>query len=141
MRKPKAKRRALTVRQPWAWAIVEGLKRVENRPKRTHLRERIYIHAGRLADPKSVEHCRRLCAKAGVKMPDPKTLITRALIGTVTIYDCVPPFRNAWAFGPWCWLLEKPRKLARPIPMSGALGFWTPNRSARTRKLKTRKSK
>ena len=30
--------KALSVRQPWAWAIVEGLKPVENRKRRTTYR-------------------------------------------------------------------------------------------------------
>ena len=37
---------ALSVRQPWAWLIVSGLKDVENRPRRTHYRGSLLIHAG-----------------------------------------------------------------------------------------------
>lgn len=38
--------RALTVRQPWAWAIVHGTKRVENRTQRWAYRGPLAIHAG-----------------------------------------------------------------------------------------------
>ena len=38
--------KALTVRQPWAWAIVHAGKRIENRTRRTNFRGRFYIHAG-----------------------------------------------------------------------------------------------
>jgi len=41
--------RALTLRQPWAWAIVHGQKRIENRPWkpwRDIIGQRIAIHAG-----------------------------------------------------------------------------------------------
>ena len=38
---------ALTVRQPWAWAIVHGPKRVENRTRPTSQPGCILIHAGR----------------------------------------------------------------------------------------------
>src|SRR5207302_502261 len=38
--------KALTVRQPWAWAIVQGKKDVENRSWRTDHRGMVAIHAG-----------------------------------------------------------------------------------------------
>lgn len=37
--------KALSVKQPWAWAIMRAGKTIENRPRRTHLRETIAIHA------------------------------------------------------------------------------------------------
>jgi hypothetical protein len=38
--------RALTVRQPWAWAIAQGIKTVENRTWTTKYRGLLAIHAG-----------------------------------------------------------------------------------------------
>lgn len=38
--------RAVTVRQPWAWAIARGLKVIENRTKPQPYRGRLLIHAG-----------------------------------------------------------------------------------------------
>ena len=38
--------RALTVRQPWAWALIEGYKDIENRSWRTNMRGWILLHAG-----------------------------------------------------------------------------------------------
>ena len=38
--------RALTLRQPWAWMVVFGGKRIENRVWNTHLRGEFLIHAG-----------------------------------------------------------------------------------------------
>lgn len=37
--------RAITVQQPWAWAIAEGHKRVENRSQNVRYRGEIAIHA------------------------------------------------------------------------------------------------
>lgn len=37
--------KALTVRHPWAWAIIHGGKLIENRTARTHWRGPIAIHA------------------------------------------------------------------------------------------------
>jgi hypothetical protein len=38
--------KALTVQQPWAWAIVQGFKDVENRTTMWHYRGPLAIHAG-----------------------------------------------------------------------------------------------
>jgi hypothetical protein len=43
--------RVVTIRQPWAWAIVYGGKDVENRRWRTSYRGPLLIHAGQNADP------------------------------------------------------------------------------------------
>jgi hypothetical protein len=39
--------KALSVCQPWAWAIVSGLKTVENRSRPTRHRGLLVIHASR----------------------------------------------------------------------------------------------
>jgi hypothetical protein len=38
--------KALSIRQPWAWLIVHGVKDVENRTWRTNFRGRFLVHAG-----------------------------------------------------------------------------------------------
>ena len=43
--------KALSVRQPWAWAIVAGWKPIENRTWATDYRGPLLIHAGRREDP------------------------------------------------------------------------------------------
>src|SRR5215472_1457845 len=50
--------KALSVRQPWAWLIVNGYKPVENRNWLTKFRGRLLIHAGQRFDPKGVEAAR-----------------------------------------------------------------------------------
>ena len=37
--------KVLSVKQPWAYLLVSGIKDIENRPRRTHFRGRILIHA------------------------------------------------------------------------------------------------
>ena len=39
--------KALSIRQPWAWLIVNGHKDIENRQWRTHFRGKIYVHAAK----------------------------------------------------------------------------------------------
>jgi ASCH domain len=45
----------LTVRQPWAWAIIHGGKDVENRSWRTKYRGPLLIHAGSAFEPDGYE--------------------------------------------------------------------------------------
>ena len=42
--------KALTVKHPWAWAIIHGGKDVENRPRPTKYRGLLHIHAGKAMD-------------------------------------------------------------------------------------------
>lgn len=39
--------KAFTIYQPYAYAIVAGLKGYETRPRRTHIRGRVAVHAGK----------------------------------------------------------------------------------------------
>lgn len=39
--------KALSIRQPWAWLIVNGYKSIENRTWNTRIRGTILIHAGK----------------------------------------------------------------------------------------------
>lgn len=38
---------ALSIRQPWAWLIINGGKDIENRDWPTKFRSRILVHAGK----------------------------------------------------------------------------------------------
>ena len=117
--------KALTVRQPWAWAIISGRKRVENRSWSTRVRGRIAIHssqqperdwrrlAGMLEDAATWNACR--------ESPN------GAILGTVELVDCVGESDDyAFVGGPvYGFLLANPRPLRRPIPVRGRRRFWT----------------
>jgi hypothetical protein len=106
--------RAISIRQPWAQAILHRGKNVENRPMRTHYRGRILIQASL-----KVERDEALKLKL-----DPDELPTGAIVGCVEIVDCVQNAKSKWAErGQWHWLLRNPRILTKPIPLKGKLGF------------------
>jgi hypothetical protein len=108
------KQRAISIRQPWAYAVLHLGKDVENRSRETHYRGRILIQAGL-----RVERDEALKLKL-----DPDELPTGAIVGSVDIVDCVRNSKSKWAIrGQWHWVLENPRHLAKPIPFKGALGF------------------
>src|SRR6202161_3174427 len=110
--------RALSIRQPWAWAIVEGLKPVENRSWPTNYRGPLLIHAGLRED-----HLGWLALdRMGIDFPD--DVQTGGIIGGVDLVDCVRGYDSPWAIdGCWHWVLDAARSL--PFrPMRGQLGIF-----------------
>jgi hypothetical protein len=123
----------LTVRQPWAWAIVSGAKDVENRSWKTEYRGPIIIHA---SATKAVVN--RLIKSGGSALPA-MTFTYGSLIGIVDLVDVVPLSEeletNPWAWGPYCWRISNPRRFTEPIPGKGKLKLYTlpPTMSPRIR--------
>lgn len=138
--------RILTVRQPWAWAIIHGGKDVENRVRNIagDYRGPVAIHAAKVNDVEAWAAMGRTnLAAYGRAMSVPESLIGGAIIGVVDIVD-VHVARPAasgrlvdWAehtkpgelCSPWAeWdvhhlVLANPRALDEPIPYKGALGL------------------
>ena len=131
--------KCLSVRQPWAWAILHAGKDVENRTWPTKFRGRILIHAGLNRDrcvfgydqsPSMtlVEEFLESDLQTELKFGE---LPTGAIIGSVEIFDCIPAAEcsSKWAeVSPdrpsYCWLLEDARAFAEPIPYKGRLGLF-----------------
>lgn len=94
-----SKMRALSVRQPYAELILSGKKKIEYRSRRTHIRGRVYIYAGKMpGDPDDF-------ADLGL---EPGDLPAGFLVGTVEIVDC------SGGDGDFEWHLRKPERLPRP---------------------------
>ena len=142
--------RAITVRQPWAWAIIHGGKDVENRTRNIAgaYRGPVAIHAGLAFD----EHMPRDLAPEIVELFTARRHYPRgAIIGVVDlvdIHECrshrgdsdVPDcVRSGTPLATTCssWaefrrgetvhhlVLANPRPLVEPIPWRGQLGLWT----------------
>ncbi len=122
---------ALSVRQPWAWAIVAGHKTIENRSKAS-------IRAGRM-------DCRRIAIHAaiglkrdeyswavwrldrhGVRCPRADELVRGAIIGAVDVVAIVSESESEWFGGQMGLVLENPA-MCDPVPSLGELGYfqWT----------------
>lgn len=145
--------RILTVRQPWAWAIIHGGKDVENRVRNIagDWRGKIAIHVGLQVEGSPLD--RRVAEAAGalsrakspamqhvvsqIGMPDlpgwkvPPFYGNRgAIIGVVDLVD-VHHLDSAACYddteyaedGMYHLILKNPRPLAEPIPYRGALGL------------------
>ena len=120
---------ALTVLQPWAWAIAEGVKTIENRLWRTNYRGPIYIHAGRKLLPAQLYACGATLKASGSirELPEFESLPRGVLIAVVDIVDCGRFDDDPWAIratGMWHFRLANVRLLPEPIPKRGQQGLW-----------------
>lgn len=123
---------ALSVRQPWAWLIVNGLKDVENRTWPTCFRGRVLIHAGKTMTKAEYEAC--VLFIAGVprltnwRLPAYDVLKGQCggIVGLAKITGCVKASSSPWFCGPYGFTLAEPLPFEfEPCP--GALGFFKPN--------------
>jgi hypothetical protein len=111
--------KAISVRQPWANAIMLG-KDVENRSRYFTHRGPILIHASLKIDAKALNDPRIIA----LRMKD--DLVCGHLIGVVSVIDCVRFSDSDWADyqSGWKLILENPRPLLRPIPYRGQLSLF-----------------
>jgi hypothetical protein len=141
--------KAITVKQPWASLIVEGIKDIENRTwkcPQKYIGKRVLIHAGMKPDNIKLE----IEGQASVKEIQMFSALGRAeddsifgcIIGSVEIVDCVINHPSIWAEKSegvmvghtfvhkpenkviWNWVLANPIKFDKPTPCKGKLSFW-----------------
>ena len=114
--------RALSIRQPWAWLVVNGYKDIENRTWSTTFRGRIYVHSGQRMVAGDYPEQREYIAESGIIIPS--VLSRGAIVGEVTITGCVSASYNPWFCGPFGFTLEDPVAYDTPMPCRGRLGFF-----------------
>ena len=95
--------KALSIRQPWAWAVIYGGKDIENRPAgavkmMAHtVGRRIFIHAAKSRlDLESGLHSLRT---RGLKPPQPKAFPLGGVIGSVMLAAIVQRSRSTGSAG------------------------------------------
>ena len=122
--------RALSIRQPWAWLIVNGIKDIENRNWRTDYRGYLLIHASKTWDQEGYEVIQNKLADWEKNfLPEKEDCEFGALIGMVNMVDCVEHHPSKWFFGPWGFVFEAPECWQEPIPYRGQLKlFEVPNK-------------
>jgi hypothetical protein len=128
--------KALSVRQPWAWAIMSAGKDIENRSWQAMnhglaVRGDIVIHASSGMTRREYEEASGFMASIGVTCPPAIDLWRGAVIGTVEVVDVVKASPSPWFFGPRGLVLRNPRPLV-PAPVKGCLGYfnWQDHRAA-----------
>ena len=119
--------KALTVKQPWPYAVFHLGKDIENRDWDTRLRGVIAIHTS-----KKVNRSEYLMSAAAIahiigdayKVPLQSELPHGQIVGLVEIVDCVDHSDSPWFFGDYGFVIRNPVLLPEPIACSGALSFW-----------------
>jgi hypothetical protein len=121
--------KALSVRQPWAWAIIHGGKTVENRSWATSYRGPLLIHAAkglRLAEyDRAAEAIERIVG-AG-RVPPMDALERGGIIGTAILANVWPvdiyERDNPWFEGRYGWMLTAAHAVPF-VPWKGRLGLF-----------------
>lgn len=113
--------RALSIRQPWAWLIIQGIKDIENRDWTTRFRGPVLIHAGKRLDDGFEDALD--WPWHDIERPD--DFAFGGIVGQAEIVDCVVASSSRWFCGRYGFVIRN----ARPLPFCpcrGMLGFFTP---------------
>lgn len=117
----------LSIRQPWAWAIIFGGKDVENRSWFTEFRGRFLIHAskGCTRDEYRAALCfmSRFDRRLSFNVPPLEVLQRGGVIGAATLVECVHSSASPWFVGEWGFMLADVQPLEF-YACPGALGFF-----------------
>jgi len=108
--------KVISIRQPWADAIIHGGKDIENRNWATKFRGRILIHASKKVDYNAPDDLLLDFLKPG-------RMVVGGMIGSVTITDCVEKSKSKWFDGPYGFVLKDPEPM-KLYPCNGQLGIW-----------------
>ena len=120
--------KVLTLKQPWATLVSEGIKEYEFRSWKTNYRGKVLIHAGAGIDKKEMERFKDL----NLKYP------SKRIIAEVEIEECLELddklnqkiiSENNIAYGSkirtgYAWKLKNVKKIKSNKEINGKLGLW-----------------
>ena len=128
---------ALSVRQPWAWAIIHAGKDVENRSQAFgrrfgNFRGPLLIHAAKGMTRDEYESAAGFMDQCcDVQCPAPGDLQRGGIIGHVCVVDWVVDSTSPWFMGPRALVLTEPVSVPF-IGCPGQLGMFKPDLAANT---------
>ena len=119
--------KALSIRQPWAWLILEApeawRKPVENRTWFTKHRGNLLIHAAKgctqAEHDAAVAFVRGFNQSLAAAIPALENLPRGGIVGMVKITDCVKKHSSPFFVGPWGWVMTNPY----PITFRAMIGM------------------
>ena len=119
---------ALSIRQPWAWLIVNGHKDIENRDWKTPFRGRFLVHAGlSMTRPAYEEVVTQLVmSDILVSLPDFESMRAQlgGFVGWSNVVDCIQDHPSQWKQPEsWGFVLKDSEPMPF-IPYKGRLGFF-----------------
>lgn len=121
--------KALTIKQPWASLIINGLKKYEFRSWKTKYRGPLLIHAGKGIDNISI---------ARLKNYIPEKLPAGKIIGQAKVVDCIEVTKEfkekllledkhiykGSEIGSYAWKLDNVVMFDKQIEINGKLSLW-----------------
>lgn len=119
---------ALSIRQPWAWLIVNGHKDIENRTWVTGFRGRFLVHASKGMTRDEYLDGLLMASENGIELPLFDDLPRGGIVGAVDLVglaDRETRPTSPWFVGPVGFQLAGAVSLPF-VPCKGALGFFKP---------------
>jgi hypothetical protein len=117
----------LSIRQPFAWLIVNGFKDIENRSWRTRHRGDILIHGGVSRANLNDGFLNKLSRRYHIHFPAISNFDTGGVVGIAFVADCRMRTGSPWHLrGNVGWVLTNPRRL-KFRACKGALNLFRPN--------------
>lgn len=123
---------AISIRQPWAWLIVNGFKDLENRDTLKNFRGDVLIHASKQWDK---NWSKSIVWKNNKLLDDifDDVVISKVfdefdcggIIGIATFTDSITKSDSPWFIGKNAFVIENPKELPF-TPCKGKLGFFYP---------------
>jgi hypothetical protein len=115
--------RAISIRQPFSWAIIHAGKDVENRKRPSQFQaaigRRVFIHAGSYRmTAAGYADAVAFMADLGVACPSPSDLMYGGIIGSALVVDVVSAHASPWFHGPAALVFAD----ARPEPFRPVRG-------------------
>ncbi len=115
--------KAISIRQPYAWLIVNGHKDIENRDWPTNFRGRVLIHAGVTYSKRDYEDDLDMYSEQYGSYPKREEMIG-GIVGVATITGCVTESTSGWFLGKYGFVLADAKPLPL-VPCKGALGIFS----------------
>ena len=123
---------ALTLKQPWAFAVAELGKDIENRtwrPPPSLIGQRFAIHAGKGFDHDGMAPMYSIAKELGLGDKIPGWTDSKyprgQLVAVATLADVVTESKSLWFGGPFGFVLTDVRKLSEPCTAKGYQKFWS----------------
>lgn len=117
---------AMTIKQPYAWAIFNAGMNIINLPFQQNYQGLLAIHAAKTlyTDETTIRKIVFEFSSKGISLP--KEITLGAIIGIVDVVGCVRESSSKWfEQGKWGFVITNPRQLIKPIVCRGNLGLWT----------------
>lgn len=123
--------KAISIRQPWCWAILNAGKDMENRDWLTRFRGPVLIHASKGMTRAEYEDCLATMHaiskthpfSSGLTLPTFGELDRGGIVGRMEIVNCWDAHQSPWFFGRYGFEIKNVQPLPF-FPCKGSLGFF-----------------